>query len=229
MFAAAAFHWIDPEASWEKVARVLVPGGTLGLIQYCGLAERDGIDDQRPLRSALARVAPEIAAEWPAYRNLAAIGAGVKQRRDNVSEVWAWIGSYDLARARVGRLFVDVQVASVPIVVEHTADELNGLLRTMSFYSRLSPGQRRAMENELVAMYERLGRPIRSSTGGPRHGEAQRVARRSAAAGRAPEESVQFDAACLANCVPVYLLLCRFLDGWASHWFWAWCWASQGL
>lgn len=164
VFAAAAFHWIDPEASWENVARVLVPGGTLGLIQYCGLAERDGIDDQRPLRSALARVAPEIAAEWPAYRNLAAIGASVKQRRDNVSEVWAWIGSYDLARARVGRLFVDVQVASVPIVVEHTADELNGLLRTMSFYSRLTPGQRRAMQNELVAMYERLGRPIRSST-----------------------------------------------------------------
>lgn len=164
VFSAAAFHWIDPDVGWENAARVLVPGGTLALIQYCGLAERDGIDDRRALLSALARIAPEIAAEWPAYRGLAAIAAGVEQRRDNISEVWAWIGSHDLGRARVGRLFGDVQVASVPIVVEHTVDELNGLLRTMSFYSRLTPRQRRAIQSENVALYERLGRPIRSST-----------------------------------------------------------------
>lgn len=163
VFSAAAFHWVDPEVSWEKAARVLVPGGTLALIQYCGLARRDGIDDQRALLSALARIAPEIAAEWPTYRDLAAIAAGVERRRGNVSEVWAWIGSQDVARARVGRLFADVQVASVPIVVEHTADELNRLFRTASPYFRLTPGQRRAIESEHVAMYERLGRPIRSS------------------------------------------------------------------
>ena len=164
VFSAAAFHWIDPEVSWENVARVLVPGGTLALIQYVGLAERDGIDDQRALLSGLAGIAPDVAAEWPAYRDLGAIGAGVEQRRENVSEVWAWIGSHDVARARVGRLFGHVQVASVPIVVEHTADELNGLLGTMSFDSRLTPGQRLAIQSELTAMYERLGRPIRSST-----------------------------------------------------------------
>jgi hypothetical protein len=52
----------------------------------------------------------------------------------------------------------------MPKLVEHSPDELNALLRTMSFYARLSPGQRQALEREYEAIYERLGRPIRAST-----------------------------------------------------------------
>jgi len=55
-------------------------------------------------------------------------------------------------------------VAVMPKFVEHTPDELNSLLRTMSFYARISPGQRQALERENEAIYERLGRPIRAST-----------------------------------------------------------------
>ena len=51
----------------------------------------------------------------------------------------------------------------MPKLVEHTPDEVNALVRTMSFYARLSPGQRQALEREQRAMYERLGRPIRAS------------------------------------------------------------------
>lgn len=39
VFCASAFHWIDPQVSWQKAADVLVPGGTLALVQYCGLEE----------------------------------------------------------------------------------------------------------------------------------------------------------------------------------------------
>ena len=163
-FSASAFHWIDPDVSWQKAARLLAPDGTLALIQYCGLDERGTPDDQRALLSAMARIVPELGDVWPAYRNLGSIGAGVEQRRENVSEAWSWIGRYDLARADARRLFCDVQLATVPIVVEHTADELTGLLRTLSFYSRLSPDQRHALESEHTEMYERLGRPFRSST-----------------------------------------------------------------
>ena len=162
LFSAAAFHWIDPEVSWQKAARLLAPGGTLALIQYCGLQGRASADDQQALLSALARIAPEIAADWPAYRDLAAIAAGVVQRRENVSDAWAWVGSHDVARAEAGRLFCDVQLATVPLVVEHTAEELTDLVRTASFYSRISPDQRRAIEDEHAVIYERLGRPIRS-------------------------------------------------------------------
>jgi len=161
VFSAAAFHWVDPDIGWEKAARVLAPGGTLALIQYCGL--RDNADDQAMLLAALARIAPGLVAGWPTYRDLAATVAGVEHRRENVSEAWAFVGSQDVARANARRLFGDVRIACVPMLAEHTADELNGLLGTISSYQRLSPDQRQALETEFVALYERLGRRIRSS------------------------------------------------------------------
>ena len=164
VFCASAFHWIDPEVSWQKAADVLVPGGTLALVQYCGLEEPRTKTDQEAALAAIRKIAPDIAANWPAYRDLDATLAGMEQRRGNVSQVWAWLGSYDIGHDYAGRLFGDVQVAVMPQLVEHTPDELTALLRTMSFYARLSPGQRQALEREYEAIYERLGRPIRAST-----------------------------------------------------------------
>jgi SAM-dependent methyltransferase len=161
MFSAAAFHWIDPGVGWEKAARVLAPGGTLALIQYCGLQDED--DDQATLLAAFGRIAPELAADWPTYRDLPAMVAGAERRRENVSEVWSFIASQDVARADAERLFGDVRIACVPMVAEHTADELNGILRTISLYHRLSPDERNALESEHAALYQRLGRRIRSS------------------------------------------------------------------
>jgi SAM-dependent methyltransferase len=163
VFSAAAFHWIDPDVSWRKVARLLPPNGTLALIQYCGLCDDRIPDDQGELLSALATIAPDLAARWPAYRDLGGIAAGVEKHRDNVSEAWAWIGGQDVTRADAAELFGEVRVATWPSVVEHTGEELIGLLRTASPYWRLPPDQRLALEREYVAIYERLGRPIRSS------------------------------------------------------------------
>jgi SAM-dependent methyltransferase len=164
VFSASAFHWIDPEVSWQKAADVLVPGGTLALAQYCGLEEPCSKEDQEAALAAIRKVAPDIAANWPAYRDLDATLAGMEQRRGNVSEVWAWLGSYDIGQDHAGRLFDDVQAAVMPKLLEHTPDEINALLRTLSFYARLSPVQRQALERENEAIYERLGRPIRAST-----------------------------------------------------------------
>ena len=164
VFSASALHWIDPDVSWPKIAGALAPGGTLALLQYCGLQEQRSARDQEALLLAMARIVPEIAADWPVYRDLAATVAGAEQRRDNVSEVWAWLGSHDVARSAARGLFGDVSIAAVPVLLEQTADQLNALLRTASFYQRISPAQRRALEDESVALYERLDRPIRSST-----------------------------------------------------------------
>src|SRR5581483_2524258 len=38
-FSASAFHWIDPDVSWRRVAEALVPGGTLALISHFALQE----------------------------------------------------------------------------------------------------------------------------------------------------------------------------------------------
>jgi ubiquinone/menaquinone biosynthesis C-methylase UbiE len=164
VFCASAFHWVDPKVSWQKAADVLVPGGTLALVQYLGIEEARTKKDQEALLDALGKVAPDIAANWPAYRDLGATLAGMEQRRGNVSEAWAWLGSYDLGQDYAGHLFGDVQVAMVPRLIEHTPDELNAAVRTMSYYARLSADQRQALEREHEAIYERLGRPIRSST-----------------------------------------------------------------
>jgi ubiquinone/menaquinone biosynthesis C-methylase UbiE len=163
VFSASALHWVDPTLSWRKIADVLVPGGTLALISYFGLEEQRSKPDRDAVLAAVRKVAPDIAANWPAYRDIDATLAGVEQRRENVSAVWAWLGSYDMAQDYAGPLFGDVQVAVVPKLIEQTADELNAVIRTMSFYARLSPGQRQAFEQESAAIYERLGRPIRAS------------------------------------------------------------------
>ena len=164
VFSASAFHWINPEVSWQKAADVLVPGGTLALIQYFGLSDQHSKADQEALLAAVGRIAPEIAAKWPSYRDLSATVAGVEQRRENISEAWGWLGGYDLTQARAGKLFNSVQMAAVPVFIDQSADELTGLARTMSFYTRLTRGQRQALDGETVELYERLGRPIRSST-----------------------------------------------------------------
>jgi SAM-dependent methyltransferase len=164
VFCASAFHWIDPKVSWQKVADVLAGGGTLALVQYFGLEEPRSKEDQDAVLAAMAKVAPDIAADWPAYRDLGATLAGVEERRANVSQAWAWLGSCDLAQDYAGPLFGDVQVALLPRLVEHTPDELTALVRTLSFWARLSPGQREALEREYQALYGRLGRPIRAST-----------------------------------------------------------------
>jgi SAM-dependent methyltransferase len=164
VFSASAIHWVDPDLSWRKIADALAPGGTLALIQYFGLQEQRSVDDQEALLSALRRHAPEMAATWPTYRDLDCMTAGVQARRRNVADTWAWLGSYDIGRDYAADLFEDLQLATVPTLIEHTADELGALLGTMSFWARLSPKQREALVNETRTLHERLGRPIRAST-----------------------------------------------------------------
>ena len=164
VFSASAIHWVDPDVSWRKITDALVDGGTVALVSYFGLQDPRSAEDQQALRAALARIAPELAAEWPIYRDLDRTLAGAMHRQDNVSEAWAWLGSYGVARRYVSGLFEDAQLAAMPILVEHTADALNALLGTMSFWARLSPRQRDALLAENHALHERLGRPIRSST-----------------------------------------------------------------
>ncbi len=164
VFSASAIHWIDPDVSWRKAADVLADGGSLALVSYFGLDDPRSARDQQALRSAMTTIAPELAAEWPTYRDLAGTLAGVAARRENLSEAWAWLGGYEIARGYAADLFDDAQVASVPRLLEHTADELNALLGTMSFWARLSPRQRDALLAESQSFYQRLERPIRSST-----------------------------------------------------------------
>ena len=164
VFSASAIHWIDPDVSWRKAADALMDGGSLALVSYFGLDDPRSADDQQALRAALTTISPELAADWPTYRDLGCTLAGVAARRENVSEVWAWLGGYEIARGYAADLFDDAHLAAVPTLLEHTADELNALLGTMSFWAGLSPRQRDALAAENRTFHRRIGRPIRSST-----------------------------------------------------------------
>lgn len=166
VFSASAIHWIDPDVSWRRAADALVDGGTLALVSYFGLQDPRSTADQQALCDAMARIAPELAAAWPTYRDLDGTLAGVAARRGNVSEVWAWLGSYEIAREYAAGLFCEANVATVPTLLEHTGQELNALLGTMSFWARLASRQRDTLVAHNDALQRRLGRPIRSSTVG---------------------------------------------------------------
>ncbi len=164
VFSASAIHWVDPDLSWRKIADALAPGGTLALIQYCGLEEPRSAADQEALLSILRSHAPEVAATWPACRDLDSTIAGVHERRGNVADGWAWLGSYDIGRDYAADLFEDAQLATVPTLNEHTAEEASALFGTLSFWARISPAQRDSLVRDVHAFHERLGRPIRAST-----------------------------------------------------------------
>jgi ubiquinone/menaquinone biosynthesis C-methylase UbiE len=164
VFSASAFHWVDPDVSWRKTAELLVPGGTLALIQHFGLNEPRTLEDLDLQLTALRKFAPEIAAKWPHYYELDEIINGVKSRQKNISEVWSWLGDYDLKRDYVSKLFHDTHIAVVPNLIEQTSDQLVALLRTISAYSTLSESQRTDLEHEYQEIYKELGRPLRSST-----------------------------------------------------------------
>jgi SAM-dependent methyltransferase len=165
VFSASAIHWIDPDVGWRKAAGALVDGGSVALVSYFGLDDSRSADDQQALRAAMATIAPELAAEWPTYRDLDGTPAGAAARRENVSEVWAWLEGYAIARGHAASLFDDAEVVALPTLLEHTADELNALLGTMSFWARLALRQRDALAAENQALDQRLGRPMRGSPG----------------------------------------------------------------
>jgi SAM-dependent methyltransferase len=164
VLSASAIHWVDPDLGWQAIADALAPGATLALMQYFGLAEQRSADDQDALLSILRKHAPEVASSWPAYRGLDRMIAGVQERRGNVAHAWGWLGSYDIGRDYAAGLFEDTQLATVPVLVEQTAAELNALLGTMSFWAQLSPQERDVLVSENHALHERLGRPIRATT-----------------------------------------------------------------
>ena len=163
LFSATAFHWIEPEVGWARAASLLAPGGVLALLQHCDVWDERTVDDSHAQLEVLAKVAPEIAGGWPELRSADTIRSGAHDCRDNISEVWSWIGRHDLAVPEAAKLFRDVQVATVPIYTEVTADQLNAFLRTTSLFARVRADRRSEFEAENRRAAAGLGGVVRIS------------------------------------------------------------------
>ena len=121
-----------------------MPGGTLTLVQYFGLNEPRSADDQQALLSAMAKIAPEIARELAAATGIARrLLRACESAARTVSEAWAWLGGYEVARdvrgrpvrRRTDRRGAEADASTRP-------PSWDALLGTMLLWSRLSPEQR---------------------------------------------------------------------------------------
>jgi SAM-dependent methyltransferase len=165
-FSATAFHWVDPEIAWPKVASHLEAGGMLALLTHRTLRDEQAVAIQEEFLEMLHEYAPDIAAGWRPLRDLDVLVAGARERRGNASDVWDWL----MGHARLGLgvpvaadLFEDVDVASELWSVERTADQALAHIRTTSLYYRIDPARRQAFEEDERRLVERHGGIIRSS------------------------------------------------------------------
>lgn len=159
VFSATAFHWVDPDVSWAKAARLLRPGGVLALLTHVGGSMLE-LDDA--LLAAWREVLPE-AASW-VRRDERALWDGAEARRGNVSELWAWFEKSDKARAEAAELFTDVEIEKVRIEVHETAAELVGQIRTTSSYLGLGAADQRRLDARIAAAVENAGGRVRSTS-----------------------------------------------------------------
>ena len=162
VFSAAAFHWIDPEVGWAKAARCLRPGGTLALLMHIGYRDERTAADDEALHEVFEKYWSQPVGGHP-LRDLAALRAGVEERRENISAVWTWLGHRDLFNADAARLFDDARLTTEPLVREQTADGLWALFATTSLYPRLEQSSRAALESEVRAFFEERGGKIQTS------------------------------------------------------------------
>ena len=163
VFSGSAFHWVDPSLGWAKAAALLRPGGTLALLQPVSVRDEADGTAVEELEEVFARLAPEIAGELPALRDLATIRAGVEARRENVSEVWAWLAHPGLAVAEAGKLFGPATFTAVRRIQEQTAEELWARFETTAIHHRLTPQVRVALQAEDERIIERAGGTLRST------------------------------------------------------------------
>ena len=160
VFSATAFHWVDPLVGWTKAASHLRPGGLLALFAHMTVHDERSVAADEGFRELLRKHAPTVAEGHTQTRELDAILAGARERRENASEVWDWVmgaGRRRLTNLDAAELFEDVEVTSHVTTIKETADELLALFRTTSLYFEIDPANRRAFENDDRRLIEGLG------------------------------------------------------------------------
>ena len=133
------------------------------MVQPIGVRDETDGKAVEELDEVFARLAPEIARERPALRDLATIRAGVEARRENVSEVWAWLAHPSVAVAEVAKLFGPATLTAIPRVTQQTAEELWAMFETTAMYHRLTPEVRVALRAEDQRIIRRAGGTLRST------------------------------------------------------------------
>jgi SAM-dependent methyltransferase len=160
VFSATAFHWVEPQVGWAKVASVLKPRGLLALLAYIGVHDQRSTDMDGEFLDILREHAPGLADDWEPLPTLDSVIAGAEERRANASAVWDWVmsdGRHALTVQNAGGLFDDVELETVLVRDQQTADEVVAHLRTTSFWFRIAEDRREALVDDYRGLIARHG------------------------------------------------------------------------
>jgi SAM-dependent methyltransferase len=130
LYAAAAWHWTDPATRWERAAALVRPGGV-----FASLGGPINIADE-----ALADEVERLRDEVIGTEDI----AGTEGEPDGM----AWPGNELLASP----YFTDVQQHDLPATVPMAADDLVGLMSTVSAYLLLSEQTRTDLLDRIRAL-----------------------------------------------------------------------------
>jgi len=159
-FSASAFHWVDPDVGWVKVAHALRPGGRFSLLGHLIVEDAWSSASMHGLLEIYERRADT---SWP-IRSAAQVVDGTTQRWDDISLAWAFAESMRPiagrgAKDHFGEPALDVALWRTTF----TTVELIELQRTRSVHLRLAPEARAAAELDLATLVERLGGVFRQT------------------------------------------------------------------
>jgi SAM-dependent methyltransferase len=114
VISGTAFHWIDPEIRYQKVAQVLKPVGTLALFWNKPVQTQVSAEIVQSLQTVYERIAPAMAKRFPGLAHPDAIPTPVKAEIDR------------------SQLFGDVTVFKYRWQAEYSAKTYVELLNTYS-------------------------------------------------------------------------------------------------
>jgi len=160
-FSASAFHWVDPDLGWVKVARALPHGGRFTLLSHLIV---DDAWSSASMRGLLAVYERRTGNSWP-IRSAAQVVDGVTQRWEDVSLAWSFAETMRSNTPGRGahELFGEPHLDVAPWRITFNAAELIELQRTRATHIRLGPEDRAAVEDDLAGLVERLGGVFRQS------------------------------------------------------------------
>ena len=125
VFASSWWHWMDPDLALQEAARVLVPGGTLGVVWAGPDPEGPFVPRHKPCSRRCRRARRKVESD---------LGREVMDTENRVETV---------LRIPDGSLFAQPEHKTLTWDVPLTADELIGMLGTFSWIITM-PDDRRA-------------------------------------------------------------------------------------
>jgi SAM-dependent methyltransferase len=162
VFSATAFHWVDPEIGWPKVARILAAGGLFALLTHVGLEDEDERSEamERELIELLIAYTSGKPEDWKLSPPFDEFLADARARSADITDAWDWImsrGRHALAVPEAAPLFADVQVDGRLLRDEYTADQVIAHMRTTSLWFMVDADRREAFEGDYRSLIERYG------------------------------------------------------------------------